>query len=64
MNRAVIIILLAASFLTSLVFVILRAAGVIDWGWFFITLPILIGWGIPAVLFIVLGTVYYFCFFS
>jgi hypothetical protein len=58
-----IIVLLISGFITSMIFLILKAADVIDWNWVFITLPILIGWGIPLVFFLIFGVIWGFALF-
>lgn len=42
----------------TIVFVVLKLAGKITWSWWWVLSPVWIGWGIAAVLMIVLAIMY------
>jgi hypothetical protein len=46
----------------TLIFLILKAADIIDWGWFIIALPILIGWGSPVLVLCIFGFIMAFVY--
>ena len=44
---------ISASFVLFIVFLVLKLTDVIDWSWWWVTLPLWIGWGILGVIFVV-----------
>ena len=47
----------ALGFMVTLIFMMLQFTGVIEWPLFFIYLPLLIGWGIPILVSLVIGLI-------
>ena len=43
---------LSTSFVLFIVFLVLKLTDVIDWSWWWVTLPLWVGWGILGVIFI------------